>query len=342
MITVLLILMVTIATVSAAIGRGFTMLNRYDIKHRAQSGDKVAKLVFPFFELKYELLLLAAEINIIAITSSVILVSDITSGFLTFIGSIVIIFLAGELVPLLLLRHKVVLIIARLAPILHKLISALKPVNRRLATVMGQWSEHGWNMVYSREQLIKMLEGFRPGRDGDLTASEVSMMRQVLSFSKKHVRDVMTPRRMVKSVVADTSVSPQLLSDLHSSGHSRFPVTAEAGDFQFIGTLYIRDLVKNKLAHTINDVIHEDVLYIHEEQTLDFAMRAFLKSRHHLYIVVNNFEEFVGVLSLEDVLEEVIGKEIVDEFDTHNDLRAVAKSLAENESKHRQSVKADS
>lgn len=335
MITIMLVFMLFIVMISAAVARGFAVLNRYEIRRRAQNGDVTAKLVYPFFESKYELILLAVEVNILALTASIVLISDAANGFLGFIGSVVLVFGAGEIAPSLFLRQRVPLIVAKLSPLLHKLIGLTRPVNAHLAKVMARWAEHGWNMLYSRDQLLKMLEGFRPGRDGDLSANEVLMMRNVLSYNKKQVREVMTPRRMVVSLAADDAVGPQLLSSLYASGHSRFPVTAKTGDFQFIGTLFIRDLIKHKSAGTVKSVMHEDVFYIHEEQTLDFAMRAFLKSRHHLYIVVNNFEEFVGVLSLEDVLEEIIGKEIVDEFDKHGDLRAVAKSLAEKESQHR-------
>jgi CBS domain containing-hemolysin-like protein len=86
----------------------------------------------------------------------------------------------------------------------------------------------------------------------------------------------------------------------------------------------------------VSDIMSKDVRYIHEEESLDQALRAFLKTHHHLFVVVNNFEEFVGVLSIEDVLEEIIGKEIVDEFDAYDDLRAVAASIADKERAKRQ------
>lgn len=78
------------------------------------------------------------------------------------------------------------------------------------------------------------------------------------------------------------------------------------------------------------------VYYVHEEESLGHALNVFLKTNHHLLVVVNTFEEFVGVVSFEDVIEEIIGKQIVDEFDQHEDLRAVAKSLADKEKKIRE------
>jgi CBS domain containing-hemolysin-like protein len=70
--------------------------------------------------------------------------------------------------------------------------------------------------------------------------------------------------------------------------------------------------------------MRQEVFYINEQLSLDHALNAFLKTKHHLFIVVNEFEDVVGVLSIEDVLEQIIGQPILDEFDQYDDLRAVA------------------
>jgi len=66
------------------------------------------------------------------------------------------------------------------------------------------------------------------------------------------------------------------------------------------------------------------VYYVNQDQTLDHALAAFIKTRHHLFIVVNGYRETAGILTLEDVMEALLGKEIVDEYDVHDDLRIVA------------------
>ena len=67
-----------------------------------------------------------------------------------------------------------------------------------------------------------------------------------------------------------------------------------------------------------------DVYFINEEQDLRQALGVFLSSQSHLLIVVNSFEEFVGILSIEDVMEQILGQPIVDEFEQYDELRAVA------------------
>ena len=95
-----------------------------------------------------------------------------------------------------------------------------------------------------------------------------------------------------------------------------------------VGTLYLRDVLKidtsRKHTATVETAMDKHVYYIHEDQTLVHALNAFLKTHHHLFIVINEFRETVGILSLEDTMEALLGRKIVDEFDDHDDLRAVA------------------
>jgi len=113
------------------------------------------------------------------------------------------------------------------------------------------------------------------------------------------------------------------MDELHASGHSRFPVYQDKPD-NVIGLLYARDLINAHASGQVRNLMKKRVLYIHEDQTLSQALQAFLKTHHHLFIVVNSFEEKVGVVTLEDIVEQIIGKPVVDEFDKYDDLRAVA------------------
>jgi magnesium and cobalt transporter len=122
------------------------------------------------------------------------------------------------------------------------------------------------------------------------------------------------------------------MSELHDSGFSRFPVYEGKKD-NIIGTLFLKDLVNTKASAKVRDVMRRTVCYVHEDQTLQDALQAILKTHHHLLIVVNNFEDYVGILTIEDVLEQVIGKAIVDEFDQYEDIRAVAQRAALKEHK---------
>ncbi len=160
-----------------------------------------------------------------------------------------------------------------------------------------------------------------------LSAEEQRIIISSLTFETKQVGDVMTPKSVIDSIKSTEMLGPLVLDDLHKTGHSRFPVIN--GDIDHVvGILYLRDVlsVDGARKHTarVESAMSKDVYYIREDHTLSQALAAFLKTHHHLFIVINEYRETVGIVTLEDTLEVLLGRKIIDEFDAHDDMRAVA------------------
>ncbi len=175
------------------------------------------------------------------------------------------------------------------------------------------------SQAYSKEELKAMVERSR----GVLSPDEHVRFLANLQLAERSVSDVMTPVSVLDTADVHDALGPLVLDDLHKTGHSRFPVID--GDIHHVvGVLYLHELVDLRAKKTIREAMDPRVHYIHESQTLEHALHAFLQTHRHLFIVVNDYRETVGVLTLEDVIEAVLGKHIVDEFDQFEDLRAVA------------------
>ena len=176
--------------------------------------------------------------------------------------------------------------------------------------------------ISSKEELLHLIETDKQA----LTADERIRAKATLGLESKSVEDIMTPRAVVHTVQMNDELGPLVLDDLHKTGHSRFPVVAEDND-HIVGILYLRQIVNLK-KHTerVVDAMDENVYYIHKQQSIEHALHGFLKTHHHLFVVINDYRETVGVVTLEDALEATLGRKIVDEFDKHDDLRAVAAS----------------
>lgn len=177
------------------------------------------------------------------------------------------------------------------------------------------------NRLESREELVHLV-----GESGQLlTTNEKQLIMHSLTFDDQLVETIMTPRSVIDSVPKSELLGPLALDDLHKTGHSRFPVIDHDID-HVVGMLHIHDLLAltDKKSVTAGTAMEPRVYYIRSDQTLAHALAAFLRTHHHLFIVVNEFRETVGLLSLEDVIEAMIGRKIIDEFDAHDDLRAVA------------------
>jgi CBS domain containing-hemolysin-like protein len=155
--------------------------------------------------------------------------------------------------------------------------------------------------------------------------NERRLLTSALAFPDRLVKDVMTPRGVIDFIKNSEFLGPLVLDELHELGHSRLPVID--GDLDHIvGVLHLRDMLSLdvKRSTTAEKAMEAKVFYIREDDTLEHALAAFLKNRHHLFIVINSNRETVGLLTLEDVLEQLIGRRIIDEDDIHADLRAVA------------------
>lgn len=175
--------------------------------------------------------------------------------------------------------------------------------------------------IDSREEFLHVV-----ARSGTLlTTQERQLIESGLGFNEKTVNSIMTPRSVIDSIPKDELLGPLILDELHKTGHSRFPVTD--GDIDHVvGVLHLRDMVllQSKRSVKALTAMKTPVYYIKETQTLQQALGAFLKTHHLLFVVVNEYRETVGIITLEDVIEALLGRKIIDEFDAHEDLRAVA------------------
>lgn len=187
-----------------------------------------------------------------------------------------------------------------------------------LRTVTPQDSD---TRLDSREELEHLV-----AKSGSiLSHDEKQLIIHSLSFDTRQVSEIMTPRSVIDSIKKAELLGPLALDDLHKTGHSRFPVTD--GDIDHvIGVLHIQNLLTldKKRSVTAATAMDPHVYYIREDHSLTHALAGFLRTHHHLFIVVNEFRETVGIISLEDVIEALLGRKIIDEFDAHEDLRAVA------------------
>ena len=185
--------------------------------------------------------------------------------------------------------------------------------------------------VHSREELLHIIDEAKDV----LNNEERHLLSHAMKFETKTVAEIMTPRGVVETINQDEVLGPVVLDRLHKTGHSRFPVINGTID-HIVGLLYSHQLlmqVGNGHKITAEKVMEKKVFYINESQTLDSALAGFLRVKHHLFIVVNEFEETTGVITIEDTIEALIGRKIVDEFDQHDDLRAVAKRVAKTRNK---------
>jgi hemolysin (HlyC) family protein len=162
-----------------------------------------------------------------------------------------------------------------------------------------------------REQLLELLQSSYERNLMD--ADALAMIEGVLQVSELHARDIMVPRAQMD--VVDIHDSPEtFLPKVIESGHSRFPVIGESKD-DVIGILLAKDLLGHfgGKEHDVREMLRPAV-FIPESKRLNVLLKDFRRNRNHMAIVVDEYGGVAGLVTIEDVLEQIVG-DIEDEYD---------------------------
>lgn len=179
----------------------------------------------------------------------------------------------------------------------------------------------------SREDLVELLRDAHA--DGLIEADTLAMMEGAIAVSDLSVGDVMISRSQMVMLPAEAPLD-ELLGLVVESGHSRFPVHGDDKD-QILGILLAKDLLRGVANGRREQDVHallRPAVLIPESKRLDVLLREFRQSRNHMAIVVDEYGGVAGLLTIEDVLEQIVG-EIDDEHDDAEDPNALIAAQAD-------------
>ncbi len=177
----------------------------------------------------------------------------------------------------------------------------------------------------AREELEALVETAR--EEGALDPGEYRIMTNIMQLSSIEVTDVMTPRTVVSGLASEITVADAIKRP-ELQMFSRMPVYDGADLDTVSGYVMTKDILRAAVAGRQTAEISRlkrDIGFIPENITLDHALEQFLQQRQHVFMVVDEHGGVEGIITMEDVLETMLGAEIVDEADHVVDLRALAK-----------------
>ena len=319
------LLLLIMSALFSGLTLGLMSLSTFELKRKKELGDKRAIKVFPIRERGNELLATLIIGNVLVNAALTVMLNSFLAGFMAVVIATVLITIFGEILPQAALKKHGLDFGARFARYIQWFMMLLWPITYPLAKVLDSTIGGDLPTIYSKGELVKILEEHEKSEDSSIEADELRIVENALQFGDRAIEEVMTPKSVVKTVSSTEPVGPVLMKELHETGFSRFPVYEEDED-NIVGILYLQDLIKpSKGRKYVRDLVVTDVYFVNEHLKLDHALNAFLRTKNHLFIAVNEFQEMVGVITIEDILEQIIGREIVDEFDKYDDMREVAK-----------------
>lgn len=300
----------------------FSSLNRIRIKNMAEKGNKKACLVMRLSE-NYDSLLSTILIgnNIVNIASASLttvlfvkmLGDEIGPSVSTAVTTIVVL-IFGEVSPKSIAKESPEKFAMFSAPFLNMLMVLLTPFN----FLFGQWKKLLSIIIKStdesgitEEELLSIVEEAK--QDGGIDEQENMLIRSVLEFTEQEAVDILTPRIDITAVSTET-IKEEIATVFADTAYSRLPIFEDTID-HIVGIIYQKDFYNYvyRADKEISEIIRP-ALFVPQNKKIGILLKELQNKKIHIAVVLDEYGGTVGIITLEDILEELVG-EIWDEYD---------------------------
>ena len=314
------IILVCFSALFSGLTLGLMSLDVHTLRRQVELGNRSALRVYPLRAKGNQLLTTLLLGNVAVNTALSIFLGSIATGIIAGITATALIFIFGEIIPQAVISRHALTFGAWTAPITRLFMILLAPITLPISWALDKILGEELPTVYTKKELMKIISEHEDSDKSAIDRDEERIVHGALQFSQKKAEDVMTPRVVVHALEATEILDEALRKKIIKSGFTRFPVYRGSID-SVIGILYAKDIVLEPTGEPVVDVCEHKYIKIKETDRLDTVLALMLKRRQHMSIVFDEFGGFVGVLTLEDILEEVLQQEIVDEDDRFVDMR---------------------
>lgn len=208
---------------------------------------------------------------------------------------------------------------------LNLLVTVLHPIIRLVERV-SKWLKPKGRVFAAPEDEVRQF-AMLSAEEGSILPVEADLVKNVLALDKTTAREIMTPRPVVEKLPEDTTVR-EASRGIKEWIFSRIPIYASDDPEKWVGVVLSRDilaaLAKDDFDATLGSLARP-LEFVGEQTPGHVLLRRFLKTRRHLFAVADEYGGVVGIVSLEDILESLLGQEIMDEVDVTPDLQELAK-----------------
>lgn len=292
---------------------GLMMARPEELKRKADQGDEVARKVYHYRKNGNFLIVCVLLGNVSVISILTLVLDSVAGGVIAGIATTLLVTAFGEILPQSLFSRRGYRLTRYFFWLLDIMFVVMWPIAYPVSKLLDRWIGDEIPSLFTHEELAHMIEDHARHDMSKIDHDESRIIRGALAFSKKRVKDIATALGDVTDIQLDDDIDPSVLSMIKRDGHSRLPVKNEADDY--VGILYVKDLIGRDIPVPVSHVYRDRIHTIDDDAKLDTVLSRFIQTRSHLFVVVNDDDQPVGVVSLEDVIEEIIKREIEDEHD---------------------------
>lgn len=291
---------------------GMMMAHPDDLRRKARQGDAIAARVYRYRRDGHYLIFCILLGNVGVNTAMSILLGSITSGLVGGILATVLITTFGEILPQAVFSQRGYRFTRHFFWLLDVLYVVLWPLALPVSRLLARWVGKEPPQLYTHQELEQLLHEHAASASSPVDYDESRIAAGALRFSKKTAGDVATPLAEVQTVALSDELNAALLAQIKRGGHhSRIPVRHQG---RLVGVLFMKDVVGRELPLPISQLYRDKLHDIDARSRLDTVLSRCIQTRSHLFVVMDGDRE-VGIITLEDVIEEILNQEIEDEFD---------------------------
>jgi len=313
---IIILILLILSAVFSGLALGFFSISKNSLKRKAELGDKRAKKIYSIRQDGNLLLSTLIIANIVTNTSISVFLSSIIGSIEAILIAAALIVVFGEILPQAIFSRHALNWGSFLVYPTKFIIFLLYPLSKPIAFVLDRVLGQEIATIYSKKELIKIVEDQEKSKQNNIQPSEEKIVKGALSFSDKKVKDIMIPKKDVILLEQNQKLTQDIINKIHNSGHSRIPIYKHDKN-NIVGMFYPRDLLQpNVKEKKVSDIMRKKVIFVDKNESLDSLLNNFRKNRLHLFIVLDDKDRFAGIVTVEDVFEQIIGHEIFDEFDS--------------------------
>ena len=315
-ITVEVIALVGAAAICSGLNVAFMSLNLADLRRKAKLGNTYAKWLLPLRKNAHLTLAAILLTNVAAASLTPLVIDSRLSGIWAVIISTLALTIFAEIMPQALFAQNAITWCGRFIWLIRGMIFFTYPLAKPLQLLLDRMFKHAALGLHTRHELGLLVAEHLGAKESELDESEVEIIRGALQLSEKRVASIMTPIGQVYSLHPQTIIDDKRIDEIKATGHSRIPIFNAAKTICF-GVLLVKELVDIDFDE---DSPRVDELPLHPTQlvgagtALDTMFRKFIAAQTHL-IPVERDDKIIGIITIEDLLEEILGQEIEDESD---------------------------
>jgi len=316
----LIILEVALLVAASAVCSGLNIavmsLDLADLRRKAKLGNKAAQRVLPLRRNAHLTLASILLTNVAAVSATSLVLDQRFNGWVAGLLSTLLIVVFGEIFPQALFSKNPLAWSSIFAPLLKAMTTITYVFSKPLQLLLDKLFPLQRSALQTRHELGLMITEHQDNAASELDDDEVEIMRGALQLSEKRVRDIMTDIRHVYWLEPTTIIDADKIDEIKLKGFSRIPIFNHKLT-KCYGLLLMKDLVDidfDEQAQSIGELPVHPTQLVGSMTALDTMFRKFIAAGAHL-IPIEKDDEIIGIVTIEDLLEEIIGHEIEDETD---------------------------